>query len=269
VWLGSANVRFMKNFHSAALSKEGQVRFPVMWEQMFCITFPCILGSKDLSVANKNVFIDCNAINLYGDPRKPRLFRNCAWDGQSWVLIPAGRRRRFYYSKTWRWALDPTQPPMQWVLGFISGVKRPGRDVEHSSLVPRSRMSGAVPPLPLLYPLCVDNDNIIFIFKSCMRNVIFSLVFITGSAMIKLWSRCVDAYILNSVADGAVWETSRPGHFTVREWVSGTHWMGDLVSLMTRQCTRNREISHTLVVNGFRLFDRRSHCVGTILTLGS
>jgi len=112
----------MGKFHSAALSKGGQVLFPAMWEQMFWIIFLWILGSKDLSVANKNVFIDCNSINLYGETRKLGRFRNCSWDGQSWVLIPAGRRRSLY-SKTWRRALDPTQPPMQLVPGFISWVK--------------------------------------------------------------------------------------------------------------------------------------------------
>jgi hypothetical protein len=46
-------------------------------------------------------------------------------------------------------ALGPTQPPIQWVLGALSlGVKRPGREADHSPpslhLVPRSRMHGAI-----------------------------------------------------------------------------------------------------------------------------
>jgi hypothetical protein len=42
------------------------------------------------------------------------------------------------------------QPPIQWVPGVLSlGVKRPAREADHSlHLVPMSRMSGAIPPLP-------------------------------------------------------------------------------------------------------------------------
>jgi hypothetical protein len=47
-------------------------------------------------------------------------------------------------------ALGPTQPPIQWVLGALSlGIKRPGvKLTTHLHLVLRSRMPGAVPPLP-------------------------------------------------------------------------------------------------------------------------
>jgi hypothetical protein len=30
-------------------------------------------------------------------------------------------------------AVGPTQPPIQYVPGFLSGVKRPGREVGHTS----------------------------------------------------------------------------------------------------------------------------------------
>jgi hypothetical protein len=47
-------------------------------------------------------------------------------------------------------ALGPTQPPIQWVPGALStGVKRLGRELtSHNHVVPRSRKSEAVPPLP-------------------------------------------------------------------------------------------------------------------------
>jgi hypothetical protein len=48
--------------------------------------------------------------------------------------------------------LVPTQPPFQWAPGSLSpGVKRPGREADHSS--PSStelKNGGAVPPLPYM-----------------------------------------------------------------------------------------------------------------------
>jgi hypothetical protein len=45
--------------------------------------------------------------------------------------------------------LGATQPPIEWVPGALSlGVKRLGREVNHSHLVPRSRMHGTIPPFP-------------------------------------------------------------------------------------------------------------------------
>jgi hypothetical protein len=46
--------------------------------------------------------------------------------------------------------LGPTKLPIQWVAVALSlGVKRPGRETDHSPhLVPRSRMRGGIPPLP-------------------------------------------------------------------------------------------------------------------------
>jgi hypothetical protein len=49
-----------------------------------------------------------------------------------------------------RLALDPTQSPMQWVPGDLSpGVKRPGREADHSSPFRVDvKNGGTIPPLP-------------------------------------------------------------------------------------------------------------------------
>jgi hypothetical protein len=42
--------------------------------------------------------------------------------------------RIFLFTTASRTALGPTQPPIQWVLGALSlGVKRPGREADHSA----------------------------------------------------------------------------------------------------------------------------------------
>jgi hypothetical protein len=52
---------------------------------------------------------------------------------QSAVLFPL-KKRDFYFSKMSTPAPGPTQPPIQWALGFFfSGIKRQGREVNLSS----------------------------------------------------------------------------------------------------------------------------------------
>jgi hypothetical protein len=47
------------------------------------------------------------------------------------VRVPVGSR--IFFSKSSRLALGSTQPPIQWVPGALSpGVKRPGREADHS-----------------------------------------------------------------------------------------------------------------------------------------
>jgi hypothetical protein len=63
------------------------------------------------------------------------------WSGV-WVSTKAGN---FLFTTASRTALGSSQPPIQWVLGALSlSVKL----TTHLYLVPRLRMSGAIPPLP-------------------------------------------------------------------------------------------------------------------------
>jgi len=50
------------------------------------------------------------------------------------VQLPAGTVMTvFLFATVYRPALDPVQPPVQWVPGALSqGVKRPGRKADHS-----------------------------------------------------------------------------------------------------------------------------------------
>jgi hypothetical protein len=53
-------------------------------------------------------------------------------DRGSRVRFPAGTGN-FSFHTAFRPALGPTQPPIQWVPGAVSlGVKRPGREADHS-----------------------------------------------------------------------------------------------------------------------------------------
>jgi hypothetical protein len=46
-------------------------------------------------------------------------------------------------------ALEPTQPPIQWVPGVFSlGIKRPGREADHSPPSSAEVKEWAIPPLP-------------------------------------------------------------------------------------------------------------------------
>jgi hypothetical protein len=56
----------------------------------------------------------------------------------------------FLFTTASRPALGSTQPPIQWVPGALSlGCRGPGAKLTtHLHLAPRSRMRGAIPPLP-------------------------------------------------------------------------------------------------------------------------
>jgi hypothetical protein len=60
------------------------------------------------------------------------IFRATGWT--IGVRFPAGPGI-FLFTTASRTALGPAQPPIQWVLGVLSlGVKRPGREADHSPL---------------------------------------------------------------------------------------------------------------------------------------
>jgi hypothetical protein len=60
-----------------------------------------------------------------------------------------GRGTRFISSERSRPVLGPTQPPIQYVPGFFSGLKRSEmRLTTHLNLLPRFKMNGAVPTRP-------------------------------------------------------------------------------------------------------------------------
>jgi hypothetical protein len=68
----------------------------------------------------------------------------------SWDSIPGRSKRFFLYSTVSRPALEPTQPPVQWVLqALVPKIKQPGREADHSPPpAAEIKNSGAIPPLP-------------------------------------------------------------------------------------------------------------------------
>ena len=59
------------------------------------------------------------------------------------------------------------QPPFKWVLFFFSpGLKLPGREVTHSPhLVPRLKMNGSTPVLPLYAFMEWTGKTVTFLFN--------------------------------------------------------------------------------------------------------
>jgi hypothetical protein len=76
--------------------------------------------------------------------------------------------RIFLFTTTFRVPLGPTQSPIQWVPEALSlGVNRRGVELTtHLHLVPRSRIRGAIPPLPqyvfMAWCLVKHRDNFTF-----------------------------------------------------------------------------------------------------------
>jgi hypothetical protein len=67
-----------------------------------------------------------------------------------WVSVLDEGKHFFLFSTASRQVLGPTEAPIQWVPGVLSpGIKRPGREAEHSSQCSADvKNGGAIPPLP-------------------------------------------------------------------------------------------------------------------------
>jgi hypothetical protein len=92
-------------------------------------------------------------------------------------------REIFLFTTASRPALGPTRPPNQGVPGCLSlGVKRPGYEADYSSAsMPRSRMRGAIPPLPqyavMAWCLVKHRDNFTeFWWKTLLKVACWKIV---------------------------------------------------------------------------------------------
>ena len=96
--------------------------------------------------------------NLYFSPSiisilKSRMIEwklHAAHIGMTWAWIPAGEK--YLCSKMWRLSLWATLPPTQWAPGtlFPGECGRCGRLSTYLTLVPRLRMSSAIPAFPCM-----------------------------------------------------------------------------------------------------------------------
>jgi len=90
---------------------------------------------RDISRLISNFFCLISTLPCF-----PRFFSE-PWPGNTGLgcgLDDTGFQSRqwqvvFLFKKAARRAMGPTQPPVQWILGIFPGVKRPGRQVDHSS----------------------------------------------------------------------------------------------------------------------------------------
>jgi hypothetical protein len=82
-----------------------------------------------------------------------------------------GRGKIYLFSTSSRSALGPTQPPIQWVPGAISpGVKRPGREADHSfTSGAEIKNDGAIPPLPHTSSWLTGNFTFYYVIGSCVK----------------------------------------------------------------------------------------------------
>jgi hypothetical protein len=89
-------------------------------------------------------------------PKKGQMFlkenrREKSWGEKIWETFLPWRWMQQVPPSFYRLPTEIyTQPPVQWVPGFLPGYRRPGCDVDHPPhLVSRSWKSTAIPVLPL------------------------------------------------------------------------------------------------------------------------
>jgi hypothetical protein len=82
------------------------------------------------AIFNVIIILNFNKLNRYS---------SVVWSWATGWMIEGFESRQglgiFLFATVYRPALEPTQPPIQWVPGALSlGVKRPGRESDHSPL---------------------------------------------------------------------------------------------------------------------------------------
>jgi hypothetical protein len=108
---------------------------------------PLVPTLSDLNPAPVSHFLTCQI----GERRLAvywRLYSDRLWAGRPGLGFRQGQEILLYFTAS-RQVLGFTQPPIQWTLE-APGVKRPGRETDHS--LPSStevRICGAIPTLPL------------------------------------------------------------------------------------------------------------------------
>jgi hypothetical protein len=126
---------------------------------------------------------------------------------------------------------------------FPPGVKRLGREADHSLPTSAKVQNTRMPPPPQVFlPWCLIKQGIrphgVVLSKTQfhlyltvkVKKVKLSLCLTKHHAMKTHWGVEVQLHaFLTSALDGGEWSASRPGCFTPKERSPGTHWIGGWV----------------------------------------
>jgi hypothetical protein len=114
-----------------------QLYYTSNWSIRICNMSPSHIYSRDscghLSILHINNNNHCSTNRNLG---QHSWYSDWLWAGRLRGRSSSpGRVKNFLFSKSFRLILGPTQPPIQWAPGALSpGVKRPGREADHSPL---------------------------------------------------------------------------------------------------------------------------------------